>query len=69
MNGSFYLPHWAGSLPGEQNRALVEKMGKWYAGKAVNAGMALAYDSVYLLADAIGRVQDHAPSAIMKAFA
>lgn len=74
MNGSFYLTHWASSLPGEQNRAFVDKMSKWYAakgdaGKAVNAGMALAYDSVYLLADAIGRAQSHDPSAIRKALA
>lgn len=67
INGTFYITHWSISLPGENNKAFVMKMNERYPDKAINAGMALAYDSAYILADAITRAQSDDPAKIREA--
>ncbi len=67
INGSFYITHWAISLPGEKNKVFVAKMKQMYGDKAINAGMALAYDSANILAAAISRVQSEEPEKIRDA--
>lgn len=62
----YYVTHWAPELDRPQNRRLIERYGAAYA---INPGMALAYDAVGVLADAIRRAGTTEPAALRAALA
>jgi branched-chain amino acid transport system substrate-binding protein len=62
----YYLSHWSPELDRPQSRRFVATYSPLYA---LDSGMALAYDAVWLLADAIRRAQTSEPQAIRAALA
>ena len=69
LNGNFYLTHWNKSVPDKLSQDFVKKISTLFRPSQINAGMALAYDTIYLLADAITRVNSIEPAAIRDALA
>lgn len=69
LEGNYYMTHWDKSLDSEQNRIFVKKITNIFEPNRVNAGVAQAYDVVYLLADAIARAGSTEPAAIRAALA
>jgi len=69
LNGNYYLTHWDKTLATDKNRAFVKNISHLFDFSELNAGMALSYDSVYLLADAIRRANSTNPEAIRNALA
>ncbi len=55
LNNTYYLTHWHASQSDKRSIAFLNKIKTLYSDEEINAGMALAYDMVYLLADAIER--------------
>lgn len=69
LNNSYYLTHWHKDLKDRKSVEFADKIVKIAAKSKVNAGMALSYDTVYLLADAILRAKSTEPEAIRDALA
>jgi len=69
LNGNYYLTHWDKTLATERSKTFVKKISHFFNFSKINAGMALSYDTVYLLADAIIRANSSNPGAIQEALA
>jgi len=69
LENCFYLTHWHKDLKGSKNKIFLKKIIQFYDLEKVNAGMALSYDSLYLLADAITRSGIADPDHIKDALA
>ncbi len=55
LENNYYITHWHKSLEDKKTREFVMKIATIFPDDRINAGMALSYDMVYLLADAIER--------------
>jgi branched-chain amino acid transport system substrate-binding protein len=69
LNNTYYLTHWHKNLPDRKTAEFMKKILMQFDYSKVNAGMALSYDTVYLLADAIKRAQSLEKSKIRDALA
>ncbi|MFH2067310.1 MAG: ABC transporter substrate-binding protein [Pseudomonadota bacterium] len=67
LNNTYYLTHWHKELKDPKTRAFMKKIATEFHYSRVNAGMALSYDTVYLLAEAMERAQSTEPSKIRDA--
>ncbi len=68
VEGSYYSGHWHQDSPDERSREFVNKYIARY-GEITHSGVPLAYDSVYLLADAVRRAHSLEPARIRDALA
>lgn len=57
LDNTYYLTHWHTSQNDEKSISFLKKIKTLFPDEEINAGMALSYDMVYLLADAIERAQ------------
>ena len=69
IENSYYITHWHKSMKDKKSRDFLEKMETIFPYDKINAGMALSYDMVYLLADAIERAGTDDREMIQKALA
>ncbi len=69
LDNCYYLTHWHRELQDDKSIAFMEKIVQRFDRSKVNAGMALSYDAVYLLADAIQRANSTEPEEIREAMA
>ena len=69
LNNTYYLTHWHKNLKDERTIGFMDKIVKEFDRSKVNAGMALSYDMIYLLADAIKRAGSVEPIKIRDALA
>jgi branched-chain amino acid transport system substrate-binding protein len=69
LSHTYYLSHWFKTVQDPASLAFVEKLRTVFDDDKINAGMALSYDSVYLLADAVRRAGSADPTQIRAALA
>lgn len=69
LNDSYYLTHWYKGLNDDRSKTFMKKILEKFDETKVNAGMALAYDTLHLLADAIQRAGSPQPAVIRDALA
>jgi branched-chain amino acid transport system substrate-binding protein len=69
LDDTYYITHWYKELEDEKSKAFVKKILPFFEYSKINAGMALSYDAVYLLADAINRAGVAEPDSIRDALA
>jgi len=69
LNNCYYLTHWHKDLQDKKSIEFMDKIVQKFGRIKVNAGMALSYDTIYLLADAIQRARSTEPKAIRDALA
>ena len=67
VENNYYLTHWHKSMKSRESLLFVEKMKTIFPENMINAGMALSYDMVYLLADAFERAGSADRDAVRKA--
>ncbi len=67
LDNSYYLTHWHKSMKSRKSLEFVEKIRSVFPYNMINAGMALSYDMVYLLKDAIERAGSADRESIRKA--
>jgi branched-chain amino acid transport system substrate-binding protein len=69
VNNSYYLTHWYRDLKYRKTIDFIKRITKIFPRNKVNSGVALTYDAVYLLADAITRAGTTDKLAIKNALA
>jgi len=69
LNNCYYMAHWHRDLKDKKSVGFTKKILKKLGGDKVTSGMALAYDTMYLLADAIQRAGNANPKKIRDALA
>lgn len=69
FENSYYLTHWHKDLSDEKSIGFTRKILERRGGDQVMSGMALSYDTMYLLADAIQRAGSAEPKKIRDALA
>jgi len=55
LDNTYYLTHWSKENLDKKSTKFVKKISQLFEFSRINAGMALSYDAVFLLADAIAR--------------
>lgn len=69
LNNTYYLTHWHKDLKDKKSADFTNKIKKKLGTDKIMAGMALSYDTIYLLADAIQRAGSAEPKKIRDALA
>lgn len=69
LNNCYYLTHWHRDLKNKKSVGFTKKVLNEVGGDKVTSGMALAYDTMFLLSDAIQRAGSDDPQKIRNALA
>ncbi|MCP4673434.1 MAG: ABC transporter substrate-binding protein [Desulfobacula sp.] len=69
LNNTYYLTHWFKTVKDPKSLEFVKKIQHIFEDSKINAGMALSYDTVYLIAHAILNAQSFDPLKIKDALA
>lgn len=69
LNNTYFLTHWHKAMADDRSRAFVRKAAALFDESRINAGMALTYDAVYLLVDAMRRAGTSDPKQLRDALA
>jgi branched-chain amino acid transport system substrate-binding protein len=68
LHNAYFSEHWHRDNPNEKSRQFVKAFQQTFHQEA-DSGTALAYDAVFLFADALGRANTFAPQEIQRALA